>query len=62
MKEGLNRIDLNMQRRTSQEKHLEERISSKVAVADEKRKVQIEGIADKAREHNQRVIKRVIKN
>jgi len=40
---------------------MEECISAKCAVADEKRKVQIEGIADKAREHNRKVVDKVAK-
>jgi len=55
------RIELVNKRRTSEEKHMEECISAKCATADEKRKVQIEGIADKAREHNRKVVNKVAK-
>ena len=39
VKESLNRIELVNQRRTSEEKHMEERICAKGAIAEEKRKV-----------------------
>jgi len=61
VKENLSRIELVNKRRTSEEKHMEECISTKCAIADEKRKVQIEGIADKAREHNRKVVTKVAK-
>ena len=61
VKENLSRIELVNKRRTSEEKHMEECISAKCAIADEKRKVQIEGIADKAREHNRKVVNKVAK-
>jgi len=61
VKENLSRIELVNKRRTSEEKHMEECISAKCAIADEKRKVQIEGIADKAREHNRKVVTKVAK-
>ncbi len=55
VKESLSRVDQVCYRRTSEEKHKEERISAKNAIADEKRKVQLGCIADRAREYNKRV-------
>ena len=59
-------MQLTRERRTSEERLIEERaaadLSSKLQVADEKRTVQISCIKDKARSHNERVIKRVSEN
>ncbi len=62
-KESLEKVEITRERKSSQERASEERaaaeLKSRLFIAGEKRSVQITSIQDKARTHNDMVIKRI---
>lgn len=59
VKEHVEKIGLLRERRSSEERDQAERLSTRLATASEKRHVQINSIADRARTHNKQVLTRV---